>query len=575
MNKSILSRLIKEHVAKYKIEIFKTTFFIVISSVLSAVIVKLIEPTVNQILVQQDIQMILIFPFFIMIATFGKGIAEYYQNYFVKYIGQKILSDIQIRLYSHLIYSDISLIQKMSSGNIISRFANDITLMCSAVTNLLLGTAKHILSVILLIFIMFYTEPVLSAIVFFVFPCSIYPVQRIGKKLRNILDKTQQEFAEYTSNLDESFIAIKTIKSFCAEVKQILKAKTYNDKIVSHIKNAAKSDAIISPIMEFLSGLAIASILWYGGYLIINNKTTPGALFSFIMAFVASYRPFKSLMSLNIHFQEGIIAAKRVFDVLDTKPSIVNTSYSKDIELKSPAAISFSNVNLNLDQQNVLNDISFKISPNEKIAIVGRSGSGKTSIINLLLRFYDASSGNISIDENKIEDFTLNSLMRNISLVNQDDILFDASIIENISYGNSKIEREEIIKIIKPLGIEDFIEHTKNGYDTQIGYRGTKISGGQKQMISIARAIIKQANILILDEATSAIDTKRENSILNYVKSLQKTIIMVTHRIGTIQNFDKIIVVAAGKIVSIGNHNELIKSCKEYNTLYETYAEQK
>lgn len=535
----------------------------------SAAIVKLVEPTIDKVFLTHDRHMLNLLPL-LMIGIYSlKGIAEYYQSYLIKWVGQNILTDLQIKMYEHLLFADLAFIQTQSSGRLISRFTNDISLMRGAVSNLLVGCAKHFLSVVFLIGVMFKLEPVLSLFVFVAFPLAIYPVQKLGKKMRKISGQVQEELGNYTARLDETFQSIKIVKSFSGEKIESNRAKIVTTNILNFYKRAAKLDALISPIMEILSGVAIGSIIWYGGYLVFAGKTTPGALFAFITAFVSAYRPYKSLVSLNVNLQEGIAAAKRVFTILDIKPNIKNSPDAQDIEFKNPEVI-FNNVELNFGQKVALKPVYLKLKRGRTTALVGRSGSGKTSLANLLVRFYDTSSGSVLIDGLDIKDISISSLRQQIALVTQDTILFDTTVAENISYGIPDVNLEQIIAAAQFADAHEFISHLPLGYNTIIGNQGSTLSGGQRQRIAIARAFLKHAPILILDEATSSLDPNSEQSILASLNKLRqdKTTLIITHRLSNIKSADDIVVLKAGTVIEHGTHEELLQMKGEYCKLF-------
>lgn len=565
----VLLRLVRNHVKPYLKRIIIAIVFMTISAACNAVIVKLVQPAIDDIFLTQNQEMLILIPIVVFAISALKGGAEYCHNYLIKFVGQRILTDLQILMYEHLLKADISYIQKQSSGKIISRFTNDIAMMRGAVSNLLVGIAKHLLSIIFLIAVMFKLEPGLSFITFFVFPLAIYPIQRIGQKMRKISYNTQEELGNYTAKLDETFSSIKVVKSYLAEKVEISRAKVMTDKIFHLYRNSAKLDSLTSPIMEILSGLAIAAIIWYGGMLIIEGKSTPGSLFAFITAFVSAYRPYKSLVSLNTNLQEGIAAAKRVFKVLDYKPSITDQPNAKNINLSS-AHIIFDHVTLKYGAKTAINKISLSIPSNKMVAIVGRSGSGKTSLANLLLRFYEIDEGKLLINDHSINEITLASLRSQIAYVTQDVMLFDSTISDNMSYGSGTISQDKIIEAAKKADAHEFIMQLPQGYDTQIGYQGLSLSGGQRQRISIARAFLKNAPILIMDEASSALDSSSDANIQGSIRSLKqnRTTIIITHKLASITDCDMIIVMKNGKIEETGTHDELLDSHGEYRKLY-------
>lgn len=566
--KTVIKRLLHNHIKPYRSQISLAIIFMLIVAGCTAIIVKLVQPSIDQIFLTHDRRMLVLLPLTIIAVHTVKGIAEYYQSYLIKYVGQRILTDLQMQMYDHLLHADLEFIQRQSSGRLISRFTNDIAMMRGAVSNLLVGCAKHFLSVLFLIILMFKLEPRLSFILFVFFPIAIYPVQRLGRKMRSILNLSQEELGNYTAKLDETFHSIKIVKSFVAEDFEAKRASLITKNILNFYKKAAKLDALVSPIMEFLSGIAIGGIIWYGGLLVIENKTTPGGLFAFITAFVSAYRPFKSLLALNVNLQEGIAAAKRVFSILDTKPAIRNDFGAKDIMINDPEIV-FDNITLKFGKKIALKSIDLKIDKFKTMALIGRSGSGKTSLANLLVRFYDKQEGNIFINNHNINDFTIESLRKQIALVTQDTVLFDASIADNIAYGIDATQ-EEIVEAAKNADAHDFIMNLPEQYDTVIGAHGCTLSGGQRQRLSIARAFLKNAPILILDEATSALDPNSEKSILESLQKLRqnKTTLIITHRITSITDVDKIVVMKFGKILEQGSHEELLNNKGEYYKLY-------
>jgi subfamily B ATP-binding cassette protein MsbA len=547
----------------------------VITAVCTACIVDLVQPTVDQIFLTGNRQMLLFLPLMIVITYTIKGIAEYYSNYLIKFVGQRILTDLQIKMYEHLLFADILFIQSQSSGRLISRFTNDISMMRGAVSNLLVGCAKYFFTVVGLIIVMFTLEPRLSCIVFLAFPLAIYPIQKLGRKIRKISGQAQEELANYTSRLDETFQSIKIVKSFLGEKIESNRALLLSSNILRFLKKTAKLDALVSPIMEILSGITVGGLIWYGGLLIIEGKTTPGAFFAFIAAFVTAYRPFKSLVSLNINLQEGIAATRRVFNILDTEPIIKDSVNAQTVQLINPQII-FNNVELKFNDKVALKLVNLKIMPGKTTAFVGRSGSGKTSLSNLLVRFYNPTSGQILIDDYDIKDIKIDSLRRQISLVTQDTTLFDTNVAENIAYGNPNTTRDQIIIAAKYADAHQFISNLPAGYDTIIGNQGSTLSGGQRQRLAIARAFLKSAAILVWDEATSSLDQNSERLILNSLVNIRenKTTLIITHRLSSIKDVDHIVVMKSGMIFEQGTHSQLMDNKAEYYKLYNKELEE-
>jgi subfamily B ATP-binding cassette protein MsbA len=565
----IFRRLFKDYIKPHRQKILLAIFFMIIVAVCSAVIVHLVKPAIDQIFVNKDSAMLMFMPLLMLLVTSIKGIAEYFQYYLIRSFGQRILTDMQMALYKHLLYADLSLITQHSAGRLISRFTNDITLMRGAVSNLLIGMAKHFLSATLLVVVMFKLEPELSVLVFFVFPLAIYPVMKIGRKMRKISSSTQEELGNYTAKLDEVFTSIRVIKSYQGEEKEFYRAKMIVENIFKLYKRAARFDSLTSPIMEILSGIAFALILWYGGIKVMQGKSTLGSLMAFITAFFAAYRPLKSLVALNINLQDGLAAAKRLFTLLDTKPQIVNREGAREL-ICGKASIEFKDISLQLSDREVIKNLDIKVPAGKTVAIVGKSGSGKTTLTNLLVRFYEPDQGRIYINGQDINNVTLDSLRKHIALVTQDIMLFDATIAENIAYGKSDASMDSIIEAAKAAHAHEFIEKLPNKYDTIIGTNGASLSGGQRQRLSIARAFLKNAPILILDEATSALDPISEKEVQLSLKRLQagKTTIIIAHKLSTIIDADIIFVMKNGEVAEYGSHQELVVKRGEYYLLY-------
>jgi subfamily B ATP-binding cassette protein MsbA len=544
----------------------------IIVAITSAAHIALIKPALDDVFLKKNHQMLILLPLVVIMIALIKAASSYYQNYLMRYIGQRVITDMQVKLYSHLLYSDLSLIISQSSGKIISRFTNDITIMRGAVSNLITGMVKESLTVIFLVALMFYQDFYLTIIAFTVFPLAVIPIINTGRKMRKISRNTQEELGNYTSRLDDSFQSIRIIKSYNKEEYEIKKAGTITENIFSLYLKAIKTDAISSPIMEMLSGIGIALVIWYGGSKVMAGETTPGSFFAFIAAFITAYKPVKSLSSLNNNLQEGLAAAKRVFAILDSKSEINDKENAINLSLSS-AGIKFDQISFAYNEgKKALENITLEIPAGKTAALVGASGGGKSTIINLLLRFYDVASGAILINDIDIRDVTLKSLRENIAIVTQDITLFDDTIYANIAYGKETATMDEVIKAAKDSSAHEFISELEDGYNTIIGQNGMRLSGGQRQRISIARAMLKNSPILLLDEATSALDSISEAQVQKSLELLraQRTTLVIAHRLSTIISADIIYVIKKGNVIESGTHNELIKNSKEYSKLYNT-----
>ena len=566
----LLKRLFKEFIRPYFSKLVLAVIAMTIVALSNAFHVWLVKPALDKIFFHLDKRMLLLIPIAMILVGVIKAGATYFQNFYMKFVGQRIITDIQAKLYAHLIYSDLPYLQQFTTGKIISRFSNDIITMRASLSNVLTGVAKEFLTVLFLVALMFSLNWHLAVLIFIIFPLAIYPIIRMGRRMRKISLSTQEKLGLYTSQLDETFKAIKEVKSYRAEKHEIEKSNNILNNIFALYVQAIRTESLSSPIIEIISSIAIAGVIWYAGNEVISGNTSPGSFIAFIGAFVAAYRPLKSLAELNNNLQEGLAAAKRLFDVIDISPQITNHKYAKKLKV-TDASISFNNISFNYKNHKLFSDLSFNIAPGKIIAFVGSSGSGKTTIGNLLLRFYEIDAGEILIDGQNIQEVLLESLRKKITMVSQDILLFDDTVYANIAYGKLNASHEEIIAAAKAAAADEFIDKLPENYNTIIGQNGFKLSGGQKQRLSIARAILKNSPIIIFDEATSALDTISEQAIQDSIFSLKgpgRSIIIIAHRLSTIIDSDLIYVLDKGKIIASGTHQELLASSPYYQELY-------
>jgi subfamily B ATP-binding cassette protein MsbA len=533
----------------------------------------IIQPAIDYIFVDKDASMLYIIPLVIIVNSIINGIASFYESVIMKRAGQQIVSNIQMELYEHLIYADLKFLTKYPSGNLISRFTNDINVLKKTTSEIFTGIIKEFFTLLVLIGVMFHQSFNLTLVILVIFPLAFYPVVRLGKRMRKISKNMQDKLGDFTVRLDETFQNIKVIKSYCRENYEISRAKAIIDKFLLIFKKAAYVESAPSSIMEILGGLAVASVFFYGGLQAIKDETTSGAFVSFIAALLLAYKPLKSLSKLNAIMQEGLTASKRVFLMLDVEPE-VKIEESQTITNLNQFDIKFINVFFSYkDNQNILNGIDIDIKQGQTVALVGGSGVGKTTVLNLLQRLYDADLGDIFIGGLNIRAIRLDVLRKNIAFVSQDVNLFDDTIMENIRYGKLDATDEEILDASMVAAAHEFISELPDQYNTHIGQNGVKLSGGQKQRLAIARAVLKNAPILLLDEATSALDSISEKKVqmaLDYLKK-GKTTIVIAHRLSTIETADNIFVLSEGKVGESGCHNELLLNSGEYSKLYEQY----
>ena len=571
----LASRLFQEHVKSQSTRLLIALFCMIMISFTTSMQAWLMQPVLDDIFLEKNKTMLYMVPLLVLANTMIKGVASFYEASTMKLIGQQILADIQLRLYSHLIYADMKFLSEYPSGNLISRFTNDINAMKRSVSDIFTSIAKEIFTLIGLIGVMFYQSTTLAFIAIIVFPIAFYPIVKLGRRMRKIAKGMQEELGGFTVRLDETFKNIRIIKSYCREEHEINRATSVIERFLQIYKKASYVEAASSPIMEVLGGIAVALIISYGGMQVLANETTPGAFFSFIAALLMAYRPLKVISQLNTSLQEGMAASKRLFLMIDQEPEIYDLIENDKLKLKN-YNIEFRNIYFSYKSENkILDGIDLKIPQGKTVALVGSSGSGKTTIFNLLQRLYDSDYGDILIGNKNIKNIPLSTLRENTALVSQDVALFDDTIYENIHYGDLGADEEKVMDAALAAAAHDFIINLPDGYQTKAGQHGLKLSGGQRQRIAIARAILKNAPILLLDEATSALDTISEKQVqmaLDYLKK-GRTTIVIAHRLSTIENADLIYVISDGKVKESGTHKELLAKSGEYANLYQQYKD--
>ena len=569
----LFKRLFKSYIRPLKKRLSLALLCMLVTASTTALMAWLIQPALDYIFVDKKSTMLYLIPLAIIINSIVNGVASFYESVIMKRIGQQIVSNIQVELYEHLIYADLKFLTKYPSGNLISRFTNDINILKNTTSEIFTGIIKEFFTLIGLVGLMFYQSFNLTLVIIIFLPLAFYPVIRLGKRMRKISKNMQEKMGDFTIRLDETFQNIKLIKSYCREEYEISRAKAIIDKFLSIFKKAAYVESAPSPIMEILGGFAVALVIFYGGFQAIKGETTSGAFVSFIAALLLAYKPLKALSKLNTLMQEGLAASKRLFMMLDVEPEAkIDETHSKtNLEAYN---IKFSNVFFSYKSgQNILNGINIDIKQGQTVALVGSSGVGKTTVLNLLQRLYNVDSGDVSIGGINIRDIKLDVLRKNIAFVSQDVNLFDDTIMENIRYGKLEASDEEILDASMIAAAHEFVTELPKQYNTSIGQNGVKLSGGQKQRLAIARAVLKNAPILLLDEATSSLDAISEKKVqmaLDYLKK-DKTTIVIAHRLSTIESADVIFVLSDGVVGESGNHNELILNSGEYAKLYEQY----
>jgi subfamily B ATP-binding cassette protein MsbA len=529
----------------------------------------LIKPALDDIFLKKDINTLKWLPIAVVVIYLIKGLCNYSQTVIMSYIGLRIVNQLRNRLYAQMQKQSLAFFSQNPTGILMSRITNDVSLVQFAVSEAITSLLRDTFTLIGLIFVIFYRDWQLALIAMVVFPLTIYPITKFGKKMRSVAKSTQITMGSLTSILQETISGTRIVKAFCMEKYENERFAAENERLLKFNMKSVSIQAISGPLMEFLGGIGIGAILFYGGYNVVQGNSTPGNFFSFLAALLLLYEPIKRLTNANNTIQNGVAAAERVFSIIDLTPDIEDKPGASDLPPVS-RGIDIENVTFRYEKKPVLKNINLSIRAGEVVAFVGMSGGGKTSLVNLIPRFYDVSEGRIRIDGCDIRDVSLRSLRSQIAIVTQQTILFNDSVRNNIAYGNIETSDEEIIRAAKAANAHDFILRMPLGYETNIGELGTKISGGEKQRLSIARALLKNAPILILDEATSSLDTEAEREVQEALDNLMKgrTTLVIAHRLSTIRNADRIIVLVNGEIVEEGDHDILMKQQGEYFRLY-------
>ena len=575
----LVKRLIKEHVRPYFGKMFLAAICMAVVAASTATNAWLMQPVLDEVFLNKNTQLLLLVPIVVMTIAIIKGLASYGESIYMEYSSERIISDVRYRLFSHLMNADLNFFHKNSSGKLISRFTYDVGLLRASVSTALTGIAKDTMTLIFLVALMFYQDWFLAIIAFFVFPAAVLPIIYIGRRIRKISTSTQSEIGSFASLLNQIFQGARYVKAYTMQKYEKKRAKKIVEDLFNLIYKSVRIRSRTRPILETLGGIAIALVIFYGGSKVISGATTPGTFFSFITALLMAYQPLKRLANFNVNIQDGLAAADRIFNLLDQKPKITDLRNAKEYVYKK-GEIGFKKVNFSYGSKasHALNKINLKIPGGKTVALVGRTGAGKSTILNLIPRFYDTVDGEILIDKKNIKNYKIHSLRKKIALVSQEVTLFDDTIRSNIAYGKPKCSNKELIDAAKKADAHEFITSFKNEYKSIVGEHGIQLSGGQRQKIAIARAILKDAPILLLDEATSSLDTKSEKDIQKSLKKLMKnkTTLVIAHRLSTILDADLIYVIDNGKVLEFGNHHALLKNKGLYSKLYKLqFAHQK
>jgi subfamily B ATP-binding cassette protein MsbA len=536
----------------------------------SGALAYVVKPTLDQVFINHDAEALTWIPLAFFVIFSAQGIFKFLQNYIIQVVGVKAIAVVREELYEKIITLPLSYFSNNSTGILMSRITNDVTLIQNSIKSFI-NLLKEIITIIVLAGVVVHQNMKLAFYAIVVIPVVVIPIVQIGKKIKKYSKKSQEKMGDLSTIMQETFSGIRVVKSFVMEPKEIFKFKNKNKKYVKDMLKIALLNQLNSPMMDILAGVGSAFIIFYGGNEVIKGNMTAGNFFSFLIAVGLMYNPLKKISSANNNIQKALAAGERVFHILDHDNDIIDNNGSLECDAKNKN-ISFKNVDFKYEssEEKVLNDINIDIPSGTTLALVGASGAGKTTFINLIPRFFDVTSGKISIGDIDIRDFNVYSLRKNISIVSQDPFLFSGTIAYNIGYGVENPTEEDIVNAAKAAFAHDFIMDFPDGYDTLIGERGIRLSGGQKQRITIARALLTNPPILILDEATSALDTESEKIVQKALENLMKgrTSFVIAHRLSTILNADSIVVMDNGKIEAVGPHKEVLETSKTYAKLF-------
>lgn len=525
----------------------------------------LIKHVLDEVFINKDREMLALMPFLLFGVFLLKASGQYIQTYYMSFIGLDVVKKLRNNLVKHLSYQDMSFFGTMHTGEILSRITNDITRIQTVVTSMIPNIIRETFTIVALTGYVIYMSPKLAFYFLIIMPMALYPLSRLAKKMKRYSKLSQESTASMTSRIGEIFSNIEVIKSNSTQQIEATKFEKENQNVFKYLLKQVKVNALTSPIMEVLGSLAIGIVIYIGGTEVIEERLTVGAFFAFATALFMLFTPIKRISKLYNQSQDAVVANERMFELLDMQPDIVSGEVELERDIES---IEFRDVSLLYGDTTALNNISIEIKKGESIALVGDSGAGKSSFVNLLVRFYDPNSGQIFINTEENKNLTLNSLHNKIAYVTQRIYIFNDTIANNIAYGE-EMNRDRVVEALKKAHALEFVEKLDEGIDTLLFENGNNLSGGQRQRIALARALYKEPSVLILDEATSALDNKSEVLIQKALDSLKDEMITITvaHRLSTIENSDTILVFRGGEIVCCDTHQNLLKECLEYQKL--------
>ncbi len=566
----LYGRLLKQYVLRYKFRLLLAILFMVVGAVTTAATAFLMKPIVDEVFFEKNPEIVFYTTIAVVVIFTIRGMSTYGQAYYMQWVGNRVVADIQKSLFKKLISADLAWFHENSTGQLISRFVYDTNLLRTGSTQALVVFTKDSLTAIFLVGSLFYYDWKMALIIFVALPPGAIAIRQVGKLARKASRRVLEQTGSFSTFLEEAFQGIRVIKAYSREEQTRLKGAAEIEHRFKYQFKAMRIQATSSPIVETISGVMIAAVIYYGAIQVTAGETTPGTFFAFITAVMLAYQPIKSIAKIAPQIQNSLAAAQRIFDLLDLVDEVVEKPSATPLELHK-GEIEFQSVAFSYaNEAPVLKDISLKVPAGKRVALVGPSGGGKSTILNLMPRFYDVSRGAIKVDGQDVREVTLKSLREKCALVSQDIFLFDETIRANIAYGREGASDEDIENAAKSAAIHDFIVSLPDGYETSVGNDGVRLSGGQKQRIAIARAMLKDAPILLLDEATSALDAEAERKVQIALTHLMKnrTSVVIAHRLATILDADIIYVVVAGEIAEFGSHSELMMKNGVYAELY-------
>jgi subfamily B ATP-binding cassette protein MsbA len=566
----LMRRLVREFLWPHLDRMGLALVAMAVMAVATAANAWLMQPMLDRVFVQKDERLLIVIPLAVIALAFLKGIANYGQSVMMTTVGQRVVADIQRALFARLMRADLAFFHANPTGTLVARFTYDAQVLRSAATNVLAGLGKEAVTAAFLVALMIYQDWFLALIAFVTFPLAWRPLSRVGQRMRRVSLDTQAETGQFMTLLNQTFQGARHVKAYGMEAYEMGRASRLIESLFRLVERAARTRSISSPLMETLGGVAVGLVILYGGHQVIEGVRTPGTFFSFVTALLLAYQPMKNLATLNVSLQEGLAGAERIFKILDIEPEIRERADARPLVVAG-GEIRFDSVRFSYaNGTEALKEVSLVVPAGKTVALVGASGAGKSTILNLVPRFYDAAAGSVRIDGTDVRDVTLASLRASIALVSQEVSLFDDSVRANIAYGRFGADEGAIEEAARGAAAHDFICALPQGYDTTAGEHGVKLSGGQRQRIAIARAMLKDAPILLLDEATSSLDQESERHVQAALKALMRgrTCVVIAHRLSTVIDADLIYVIDGGRVAESGTHAELIRRNGVYARLH-------